>query len=152
MPFRRVVLELVFLRTIDPMATWLRHWIFRAPVLGIGTALLIAAGAYQVTRPTPLPQGRSLDAACAWHGRDVVLTGVVHNFGSSSADFQVTPTFWLRGLGVRGVNAATFVHVPAGEVRAWIWVDPYTSPRHAGTRIRRCGPTVQTVPRPSGDD
>ena len=64
------------------MVTWLRRWILRAPVLGIGTALLIAAGAYQVTKPAPLPRGRILDAACAWHGRDVVLTGVVRNLGS----------------------------------------------------------------------
>jgi hypothetical protein len=92
------------------------------------------------------------DAVCVWDGRDVVITGVVANLGSSSADFQVTPRFWLRGLGVRGINAATFVQVPAGEVRAWTWIDPYTAPRHAGVRIRRCGPRVQTVPRPSADD
>lgn len=65
----------------------LRRWIFRAPVLGTGTTLVIAAGAYQVTQAGAAPPGRILDAACAWHGRDVALTGVVHNSGSSSADF-----------------------------------------------------------------
>jgi hypothetical protein len=131
---------------------WLRHAQLRAPVLGLAIAGLIAAGAYQVTKPAPLPHGRMLAAACAWHGRDVVVTGTVRNMGSSAADFRVTPTFWLRGLGVREANAATFVRVPAGEERAWQWVDPYTARRHAGTQIRRCGPSVRTVPPPNGDD
>ena len=115
------------------------------PALGIATALVIAAVAYAATRPDPVPDGRVVAAACAWHGRGVVVTGVVRNLGSSAADFQVTPTFWIVGLGIRGRHEAAFVHVPAHQERAFGYVHHGIAPRRSGMRIGRCFPAVQTV-------
>lgn len=57
----------------------------------------------------------------------------------------MTPTFWIVGLGVRGTYEAAFVHVPAGQERAWAYVHRSIAPRRSGMPIGRCFPTVQTV-------
>jgi len=116
-----------------------------APAVGIGIALVITAFAYATTRPDPVPDGKIVAAGCAWHGGDVVVTGAVRNLGSSAADFQVTPTFWIVGLGIRGRHEAAFVHVPAHQERAFSYVHHGIAPRRSGMRIGRCFPAVQTV-------
>jgi hypothetical protein len=115
------------------------------PAAGIAIALVVTAVAYAATRPDPLPEGKVVAAGCTWRGRDVVVTGAVRNLGSSPADFQVTPTFWIVGLGVRGRYGAAFAHVPAGQERAFADVHRGIAPRRSGARIGRCFPTVQTV-------
>jgi len=123
-----------------------------APAIGLAVALAITAVAYAATRPDPIPDGKVVAAGCAWHGRDLVVTGAVRNLGSSAADFRVTPTFWIVGLGVRGGHEAAFVHVPAGLERAFTYVHRGIAPWRSGTRIGRCFPTVQTVTHRGGEE
>jgi hypothetical protein len=120
---------------------------FGAPALGIAMALVITAVAYAATRPDPVPDGEVVAATCAWNGRHVVVTGAVRNLGSSAGYFQVTPTFWVVGLGIRGGFGSRFLHVPAGQERAWAYVHRGIAPRWSGTRIGRCFPTVEPVRR-----
>jgi hypothetical protein len=123
-----------------------------APAIGITIATVITAVAYAATRPDPVPDGKVVAAGCAWHGRDVVVTGGVRNLGSSAADFRVTPTFWVVGLGVRGRYEAAFVHVPAHEERAFTYVHRGIAPWRTRMRIGRCFPTVDPVRRGGGEE
>ena len=106
-----------------------------APAVGIAIALVITAFAYATTRPDPVPDGKIVAAGCAWHGGDVVVTGAVRNLGSSAADFQVTPTFWIVGLGIRGRHEAAFVHVPA-HLRAGVRLH---APRNRAVAVGHAG-------------
>jgi hypothetical protein len=125
---------------------------FGAPAIGIAIALVITAVAYAATRPDPPPEGKVVAAGCAWHGRDVVVTGAVRNPGSSPAYLHVRPTFWIVGLGVRGRNEVAFVHVPADEERAFRYVHRGIAPWRSGMRIGRCFPTVDPVRRGGGGE
>ena len=49
--------------------------------------------------------------------------------------------------GRAGCDAAAFLHVPAGQERAWAYVNRYIAPWRSGMAIGRCFPTVETVPR-----
>jgi len=118
---------------------------FGAPAIGVAIALVVTAVAYAATRPDPIPDGRIVAAGCAWHGGDVVVTGAVRNMGSSAGYFQVRPTFWIVGLGVRGRYETAFVHVPAHEERAFTYVHRGIAPRRSSMRIGRCFPTAQTI-------
>ncbi len=130
----------------------LRGILLSAPAIGLGLALVITVVAYFATRPDPLPRGKVVAAGCAWHGRNLVVTGAVRNLGSSDADFEVRPTFWVVGLGVRGANAAAFVHVPAGQERAWVYVHRDIAPRRSGMPIGRCFPTIEPAQRGGEDE
>lgn len=123
-----------------------------APAIGIAIALVITAVAYAATRPDPIPDGQVVAAACAWHGREVVVTGAVRNLGSSAADFRVTPTFWIVDLGVRGGSEAAFVHVPAHQERAFTVVHRGIAPWRSEMRIGRCFPAVRTVTQRGGEE
>jgi hypothetical protein len=125
---------------------------FGAPAIGVAIALVITAAAYAATRPDPPPEGKVVAAGCAWSGRDVVVTGVVRNLGSSPAYFHVRPAFWVVGLGVRGRYEVAFVHVPAHEERAFEYVHRGIALRRAGMPIGRCFPTVEPVRRGGGED
>jgi hypothetical protein len=128
----------------------LRSRMLSAPVVGICIALVIAGAAY-ATWPGPLPRGAATATVCGWSGGGVVFTGAVRNLGSSTAQFEVRPRFWLRGLGLRR-GEPQFVRVPAGAERRWSSVQRLMAPRHIGVGIRRCAAVVSTVPPPSGDD
>ena len=130
----------------------LRSVAFSLEALGVCLVVVLATAAYVVTRPAPLPKGEVEAASCEWHGRDVVVTGMVRNLGSSDADFEVTPRFWVVGLGIRGIHQLAEVHVPAGQERAWVYVHRYIAPRRSGMRIGRCFPSARAVPRPGHGD
>jgi hypothetical protein len=123
-------------------------WMPLCAILVMGGVPIAALVALHLSRPGPPPPGEVVAAACVWDGRDLVVTGAVRNLGSSGADYRVTPTFWVVGLGIRGVAEATFVHVPAGQERAWRYVHRSIAPRRAGMLIGRCFPSVQTIRRP----
>ena len=100
-------------------------------------------------RQRPRPTG---DAGYALRGDGAAAEPWERRLGSSPVYFEVRPTFWIVGLGVRGRFGLRFIHVPAGRERAWVYVQRGIAPRWAGMPIGRCFPTAEPVRRGGGGE
>jgi hypothetical protein len=79
--------------------------------VAFGVLVVLALVIVWTTRSATTERAELRQSSCTWHRDYVLVSGVVRNTGLVAHDFQITPTYWLAGVGERGAHDG--VRVPS---------------------------------------